>query len=155
MAAALMNIVREEMATSVTSVSSAIASAGRAPAAVSHSITGATPASVRVAASHADSARLLARVPPSEKACSAQPIVRNLDVMAGENSIFSSAIGQNTHSGTSTFKNALPELREQISQAAQQGLEELVGHKHISQIPCGAEPNKSSGDLLQLVDTLK
>lgn len=53
MAAALMNIVREEMATSVTSVSSAIASAGRAPAAVSHSITGATPASVRVAASHA------------------------------------------------------------------------------------------------------
>ncbi|QRV74050.1 hypothetical protein RhiJN_02064 [Ceratobasidium sp. AG-Ba] len=131
MASLIMNVVKEEAAvsaTSVTSVASTVASASRTT--LSHSIATCAP-SARAAASHAgaESATLLANTSRQEafQAVHRQPILGNLSKTAAEGSMLSSILSNGANSESIALRNALPELREQISNAVQQGFEEAIG----------------------------
>lgn len=154
MASAVMNAIKEEVAAtasvasvpcrSALPVSSAVASAGR------HS---APSTSARVAANHAgtEAAGLLARTIRGEamSAIRTQPVLDNLTAGATENPMLSSVLGRTTNAETNALQNVLPELREQISQAAQQGFEELVG----DQVP-RAEPSWGVVETIQQLEEI-
>ncbi|CAE6489326.1 unnamed protein product [Rhizoctonia solani] len=133
MASAIMNVVKEEIAISAStaaSVTSTTVSAGRST--VSRSVAASAPsASARVATN--SGVELLGGVVRNEAAHAAQvetqSVLANLSVAAAEGSTLSSVLGRTTNAESGTIRNVLPELREQISQAAQQGLEELMGDR--------------------------
>lgn len=76
-----------------------------------------------------ETAALLAGAGRHEVALAArtQPVLGNLSTSVAESPILSSVLGRAAESDSSALKNILPELREQVSQAAQQGFEEVIG----------------------------
>jgi hypothetical protein len=54
-------------------------------------------------------------------------VLGNLSATVAESSILSSVLNRTANSEPSALRNILPELREQMSNAAQQGFEEAVG----------------------------
>jgi hypothetical protein len=66
-----------------------------------------------------------------------------------ENPTLSSVFGRFPNSESNALKNALPELREQISQAVQQGFEELVG----DQVP-QLEPTLGIAETIQQLEEI-
>ncbi|CAE6482265.1 unnamed protein product [Rhizoctonia solani] len=133
MASMIMNVIKEEVVASTSaaaSVTPAAVSAGRS--AVSHSVaTSAPSASVRVTAG--SGAELLGAAARSEVAHVArvetQSVLANQPLAAMKSPVRSSLLGGGTNSESGTLRSVLPELREQISQAAQQGFEELKGDR--------------------------
>ncbi|KAG8699873.1 hypothetical protein FRC09_006321 [Ceratobasidium sp. 395] len=135
MASAIMNVIKEEAAvsaTSITSITSAMTSAGRST--LSHTIATSAP-SARVAVSHtgAESASLLASAGRREilQATRVKPVLGDLTTTAAESSPLSSILNSGTSSEAMALRNIIPELREQLSNAAQQGFEEAV----VDQMP--------------------
>ncbi|CAE6513739.1 unnamed protein product [Rhizoctonia solani] len=130
MASAIMNAVKEEIVMSTStaaSVTSTAVSAGRST--VSRSVAASAPsASVRVATS--SGVELLGGVVRNKAAqVETQSVLANLSLAAAEGPTLSSVLGRTTNAEAGTIRNVLPELREQISQAAQQGFEELAGDR--------------------------
>ncbi|KAJ1306754.1 hypothetical protein OPQ81_007740 [Rhizoctonia solani] len=118
-----MNAVKEEVAaTTSTAVSVGRSTVSRAVAASAPS------ASARVATSSGAEILGVAR---SEAVHSiqveTQSILPNLSLVEGP--ILSSTLGRTTNTEAGTARSMLPELREQISQAAQQGFEGLMGDR--------------------------
>ncbi|KAG8692051.1 hypothetical protein FRC11_007017 [Ceratobasidium sp. 423] len=133
MASVIMDAIKEEVAVStstVASVTPVAVSAGRSAA--SHSVAASAPsASVRMAAG--SGAELLGAAARSEVTHVAQVETQsalvNQPLGAMEGLAHSSILGRVTNSESGTVRGVLPELREQISQAAQQGFEELKGDR--------------------------
>ncbi|CAE6393823.1 hypothetical protein ACGC1H_003694 [Rhizoctonia solani] len=131
MASAIMNVVKEEIimsAGTAASVTSTAVSAGRST--VSRSVAASAPsASARVATS--SGVKLLGGAVRNEAAHGAQvetqSVLTNLSLAAAEGPALSSVLGRTTNAEAGTIRSVLPELREQVSQAAQQGFEELTG----------------------------
>ncbi|KAG9124616.1 hypothetical protein FRC07_010912 [Ceratobasidium sp. 392] len=126
-----MNVLKEEAAisaTSVTSAASTVATASRTT--ISHSIaTSAPSARAAISQSSAECTSLLAGVGRRGvlQAVRAQPVLGNLSTTATEGGLLSSVLNNSASSESTALRNILPELREQISNAAQQGFEETVG----------------------------
>ncbi|KAH7335340.1 hypothetical protein B0J17DRAFT_719877 [Rhizoctonia solani] len=133
MASVVMNAVKEEIAVSASTAASATSTAvsvGRST--VSRSVAASAPsASVRVATSSGPS--LLGAAAQSEAVHAArvetQSVLANLSLATAEGPTLSSVLGRTTNAEAGTIRSVLPELREQISQAAQQGFEELIGDR--------------------------
>ncbi|CAE6402508.1 unnamed protein product [Rhizoctonia solani] len=129
MASAIMNVVKEEIVMSAgtaASVTSTAVSAGRST--VSRSVAASAPsASARVATS--SGVKLLGGAVRNEAAhavqVETQSVLTNLSLAEGP--ALSSVLGRTTNAEAGTIRSVLPELREQISQAAQQGFGELTG----------------------------
>ncbi|CAE6454456.1 unnamed protein product [Rhizoctonia solani] len=133
MASVIMNAVKEEIVVSASTAASATStavSAGRST--LSRSVAASAPsASVRVAASSGPG--LLGGAVQSEAAHAArvetQSVLANLSLGAAEGPALSSILGRTNNAEAGTIRSVIPELREQVSQAAQQGFEELIGDR--------------------------
>ncbi|CAE6463005.1 unnamed protein product [Rhizoctonia solani] len=135
MASAITNALKEEVVAStntVASVTSTAVSAGRSTA--SRCVAASAPSASARATVSRPVTGLLSGAARSEAVHTApvetQSVLANLSVAATEGSALSSVLGRATNVEAGTARGVLPELRElreQISQAAQQGFEELAG----------------------------
>ncbi|KAF8705369.1 hypothetical protein RHS03_05447, partial [Rhizoctonia solani] len=135
MATVIMNALKEEVVASsntVASVTSTAVSAGRSTA--SRSVAASAPSASARAAASRPVAGLLSGAVRTEAthavAAETQPVLANLSTAATEGSALSSVLGGTMNIEGRIARGKLPELRElreQISQAAQQGFEELAG----------------------------
>ncbi|KAG9104307.1 hypothetical protein FRC06_003815 [Ceratobasidium sp. 370] len=125
-----MNAIKEEataLATSAAPAASTMASASRST--MTHSIATSAP-SARAAVSHA-SAETMSSLGVTRQevlqAAGTRPAPGNLSTTVAESSILSSVLNSSSSSEPTMLRNILPELRGQMSNAAQQGFEQAVG----------------------------
>ncbi|KAG8745638.1 hypothetical protein FRC10_007335 [Ceratobasidium sp. 414] len=132
MASVIMNAIKEEAAVSATSVASAastVASASRST--TSHNIATSAP-SARAAVVHASAETMSLFGAGRQEVLQAtrtQPALGDLSTTVAESSTLSSVLNSSASSEPTMLKNILPGLRGQMSNAVQQGFEQVAGDK--------------------------